>query len=273
MPDAFADAALRGSLLHSALQQLYQPCLGTANLPDASSVPAAVESALRERSAFHRLSALQYESERMRLIRVLEEWLEKDCERSYARIYALEQGRETSLCGHPIRVRADRIDQLDDGSLLIIDYKSSKRDSGAWARLRLGETQVPLYARLLQEEQTVGGIALATVRHGECLLDGVVQDSAHDFDKLRHLNGKSRNLDKRFADWPAAIASWQQSIDALATEIIQGLCSNVLYDRNHPGLEDFQLVLRHEEGEAWLQQQAPGGEKAHRAPPMGGEAE
>ncbi len=264
IPDAFADAALRGSLLHGALQRLYQPSLGSTQLPDVASIPEAVENALRERNAFQRLSLLQFESEKFRLIRVLEEWLEKDGQRPSFRIHALELPLEAPLLGHPIRVRADRIDQLDDGSLLIIDYKSSKRATNAWARPRLGEAQVPLYARLLEGTLSegagtsarlrVGGIALAAVKHGECLLDGVVSDSAHACDKLQPLSGKGRNLDKRFNDWPAAMAFWQESIDALAAEYIRGDCSNVVYDRSHPGLADFQLLLRHSEGEAWLLQ-------------------
>lgn len=254
MPDAFADPALRGSLLHSALQRLYQPCLGTHKLPEASTIPAAVESALRERNAYQRLSQLQYEAEKLRLVRVLEEWLELDSQRPASTLHALEQPLETDLLGHPIRLRADRIDQLDDGSLLIIDYKSSKRPTSAWARQRLGEAQLPLYAHLIQDTAKVGGIALATVKHGECLLDGVVNDAAHAFDKLQALNGKSRGLDKRFEDWPAAMAFWQESINALAGEFIRGECGNVVYDRYHPGLDEFQLLLRHSEGETWLLQ-------------------
>lgn len=276
MPDALADAALRGSLLHSALQRLYQPCLGSTKLPDATTIPAAVESALRERDAYQRLSLLQYESEKLRLIRVLEEWLEKDRQRPSFRTHALELPLEAPLLGHSIHLRADRIDELDDGSLLIIDYKSSKRATNAWARPRLGEAQLPLYARLLEGTATssgaeaeegagakakarIGGIALATVKHGECLLDGVVSNPAHAFDKLQPLEGNCRNLDKQFDDWPAAMTFWQESIDALAAEYIRGACGNVVYDRFHPGLADFQLLLRHSEGEAWLLQTSTGG--------------
>lgn len=255
MPDAFADAAYRGTLLHSALQRLYQPFVGTNSLPGVEAVPVAVENALREKNAFQRLSLLQYEAERSRLVRVLEEWLEKDSARPILKISALEQPLETQLCGHPVNLRADRIDQLPDGSYLIIDYKSSKRATSAWARNRLGEVQVPLYARLLDrgdpEGMTVGGIALATVRHGECLLDGVVQDASNSFDKLKDLSGRSSNLQKRFEDWAAAFAYWQQSIDELALEFIGGECGNVLYDPSHPGLDEYQILLRHNEGEAW----------------------
>jgi hypothetical protein len=109
---------------------------------------------------------------------------------------------------------------------------------------------------MLEGSQTVGGIALATVRHGDCQIDGVVSNNAHDFDKLKHLEGKSRSLDKTFSDWPSAMAFWQQSIDSLAGEYIRGECRNVLYDRSHPGLDEYQLLLRHSEGEAWLVQNA-----------------
>jgi hypothetical protein len=255
MPDAFADAAYRGTLLHSALQRLYQPFVGTNTLPGAEAVPVAVENALREKNAFQRLSPLQYEAERSRLVRVLEEWLEKDSTRPILKISALEQPLEAHLCGHPVNLRADRIDQLTDGSYLIIDYKSSKRATSAWARNRLGEVQVPLYARLLEsgdpDGTNVGGIALATVRHGECLLDGVVQDASNSFDKLKDLSGKSSNLDKRFENWAVAFTCWQRSIDELALEFIGGECGNVLHDPKHPGLDEYQVLLRHNEGEAW----------------------
>jgi hypothetical protein len=197
---------------------------------------------------------LQYEAEKLRLARVLEEWLELDSQRPGSKLHALEHPLDTDLMGHPIRLRADRIDQLDDNSLLIIDYKSSKRPTNAWARPRLGEAQLPLYAHLIGGAAKVGGIALATVKHGECMLDGVVDDGAYAFDKLQALNGKSRGLDKRFEDWPAAMKFWQESINALAGEFIGGECRNVVYDRNHPGVDEFQLLLRHSEGETWLLQ-------------------
>src|SRR5690625_7932510 len=75
-----------------------------------------------------------------------------------------------------LNLRIDRIDQLPDGRLLLIDYKtglSAKLPSKEWQRSRPIELQLPMYAGYLQGQQRpVAGMAIAKVNATKPELDG-----------------------------------------------------------------------------------------------------
>jgi ATP-dependent helicase/nuclease subunit B len=279
MPEPFADALWRGSLLHRALQALYQPVLGKIGVPAASSIPGAVEAALQAMRAFNRLTPIQYRAEQLRLQRVLHDWLELERSRAEFRVIALEQKLETTLLGHPIQLRIDRADQLAgqvdaradaradadagagepaQGSILVIDYKSGKTDLGPWSKDRLGEAQLPLYAISWQQAGShpgeVTGMALAQVKYGETSVKGVVADAAHEFGSVRTFGTKGGAVHKRFSDWNEALQHWKSAIEALATEFIQGDARNIVYDPKNLREDELSPLLRLEEGAEWLRQ-------------------
>jgi ATP-dependent helicase/DNAse subunit B len=76
-----------------------------------------------------------------------------------------EQPRELVVGGLRLRARIDRIDRLDDGSLVVIDYKSTAPSLAAWEGSRPDEPQLPLYATSLPE--AVSAVAFAQVRTGD----------------------------------------------------------------------------------------------------------
>jgi hypothetical protein len=124
----------------------------------------------------------------------------------------------------------------------------------------LREPQLPLYAVLLSQQSgiRVGAIALATVRGGECSLQGFAADPAACFDRVKSFDGRRSGITGRFSDWTAVMVHWEQSIDSLAREIISGNCSNVAFDRTNPALDDLDILLRRDEGEAWCLEHGQG---------------
>jgi ATP-dependent helicase/nuclease subunit B len=269
MPEPFADAAWRGSLLHRALQALYQRMLGKTGVPPDDSVPGAVESALQAMHAFNRLTPIQYRAEQLRLVRVLHDWLELERTRPPFRVIALEQKLETTLLGHPIHLRIDRADQLpaaaDTASgetvadeVLVIDYKSGKTDLGPWSVDRLGEVQLPLYALSFPHTEVnpgrVSGLALAQVKFGETGVKGVVANPAHEFGSVRSFGQKGSAVHKRFSDWAEALQHWRAAIEQLAGEFIRGDARNLVFDPRSLQDDDLLPLLRLEEGAEWLRQ-------------------
>lgn len=259
-PAPFADPALRGTLMHSALQFLFAAHAGQPGAPGGSDIAPAVDLALKKNRAQQKLLPVSLEAERLRLQKLLAEWLDFESGRSDYSVELREETISADLLGHPILVRADRVDRVGDGGRLVIDYKSSKGSTAGWAQERLRQAQLPLYAVLLarDEQVPVSGIALATVRSGEYRMEGVTADLSSVFDRIYALEQSKNTLTRSFETWQALLAHWQHAIDGLAGEIIAGLAHNVVYDSQILAWSDLQILLRHHEGEAWLLEHGEG---------------
>ena len=118
------------------------------------------------------------ELEELRLTRLVTEWLEL---RSRPR--RLRGRGNRSRAQHRRRrltldLRLDRIDRLNDGSLLVIDYKSGDVSPKSWELPRPDDVQLPLYAGFALEDQELGGLVFAKVRAGDLEFAGRVGDAA-----------------------------------------------------------------------------------------------
>ena len=91
-----------------------------------------------------------------RLTRLVSEWLAYEQGRLPFRIAQIETKSEITIAGLKLRLRLDRVDELPDGSRLIIDYKSSDVGPSAWSGDRPDDVQLPLYATFAMEESLEG---------------------------------------------------------------------------------------------------------------------
>ena len=109
------------------------------------------------------------ELEELRLTGLVSEWLEYEASRVDLKLSETEAGRSVQLAGLDFDLRLDRIDRLNDGSLLVIDYKSGDVSPKSWDLPRPDDVQLPLYAgfALEREEEILGGLVFAKVRAGE----------------------------------------------------------------------------------------------------------
>ena len=64
------------------------------------------------------------ELEEKRLVRLVTEWLEYERTRVPFTVDATEEDANPTIAGLTLKLRLDRLDRLNDGSLLVIDYKS-----------------------------------------------------------------------------------------------------------------------------------------------------
>jgi hypothetical protein len=86
------------------------------------------------------------ELERMRLGALVTEWLQYERTRADFSVARTELDTDASVAGLSLNLRIDRIDRLNDGSLLVIDYKSGNVSPALWELPRPEDVQVPLYA-------------------------------------------------------------------------------------------------------------------------------
>jgi ATP-dependent helicase/DNAse subunit B len=118
------------------------------------------------------------ELEELRLARHVVEWLQFEAARIAFEVAETEAGRHVSIAGLGFDLRLDRIDRLNDGSLLVIDYKTGDVSQKSWELPRPDDVQLPLYAgfALDRENETLGGLVFAKVRPGDKCFAGHVGD-------------------------------------------------------------------------------------------------
>jgi probable DNA repair protein len=120
-----------------------------------------------------------------------------------------------------IRFRPDRVDRLEDGSLVILDFKTSgtPRTASAWKDARPKEPQLPLYLALLRAKgRVVEGIAFGNLpARDRCELVGA---GAREFSKKFH--PPSQKKARTRADYDAAVAEWIAAVESLAHAYLEG---------------------------------------------------
>jgi RecB family exonuclease len=105
------------------------------------------------------------------LQKVLAEWLNIEKSRSEFTVADTEAGRVIAIGGLQVRLRADRVDTLPDGSQIILDYKTGQLKSRGWEGERPDEPQLPLYCAT--SDKPVAGAAFAIIRVGELRFRGL----------------------------------------------------------------------------------------------------
>ncbi|MGB6691398.1 MAG: PD-(D/E)XK nuclease family protein, partial [Terracidiphilus sp.] len=226
-------AAQRGQLIHAVLHAIWAgPPGGIRTLAELLAladreafVAAHVHRVLREEiptGLRERLPRRYLELEETRLIRLVCEWLEYESTRHTFAVSHTEADRRIAVAGLEFTVRLDRIDQLNDGTLLVIDYKTGSVAPKSWDLPRPDDVQLPLYAgfALDREEESLGGLVFARVQTGErkmAFAGRVFSPGSTLFDGLSGNNALAKNpltLDDLLA--------WRDYIEQLARDFVAG---------------------------------------------------
>jgi len=206
-------ARLRGIAAHRAAESLLGDLPAQTDLAGkAGAVAHSVERALAKLFGRARapLAAL-YELEGEQLMRVLAALLRAETLRAPFRVRAVEQRATVTVGPLTFDVRIDRIDELADGTLAIVDYKTSERaTSGDWFGPRLRDAQVPLYAS--QSAETVRAAVVARLTPAEARYFGFWPDGAFP----------GRAAKAAHPDATAQLELWRAQLAELAAELAAG---------------------------------------------------
>ena len=221
------NAMERGILTHDALAYLWKQLASKTKLDTLSGTN--LEEILSN-SANNALSNLQsdkrtrfsqsfYEIELQRLTNVLSNWLDTERKRSDFTVAAIEQKELIQVGNLILNVRIDRIDVLENGQSIIIDYKTNRQSIQTLIGDCPDEPQLPLYLVMANSHQQTAGIAFAIVKAGEFGFIGILQDS----DLLPDVKAYSQLTGcKHFGSWRELIATWRQQLIALAEGFSSG---------------------------------------------------
>jgi len=95
---------------------------------------------------------------------VVGQWLLLEKQRQPFRMFEQEEGRRVTLGGLRMTIRADRVDQLENGELVILDYKTGECRASDWEGSRPDEPQLPIYA--VTAEAPVAGVFFGRLKTG-----------------------------------------------------------------------------------------------------------
>ncbi len=191
--DAGLSAAEKGKALHEALHLIWGE-VGTRD--GLMELSAGEEEEIIQRNVSAAVdkcgSGLSAAVEKIRLTRLIGAWLQLERRRLPFTVIAREQKREIEIGGLRLEVRTDRVDELADGRLVIIDYKTGNVAPSVWEGPRLDEPQVPLY--YVSSDVPVAGAAFARIRADRLGFQGMVENTAlpefkacsGDFEQWRH---------------------------------------------------------------------------------------
>ncbi len=178
-PPRGLDAMTRGSLVHRVLQALW------------TEHGAAIASAPRRRDHVTLACARAIDGEearlgdrpklraieQARLVTLVEAWLDVDRELPTGRSFEVEKELLHRVDDHAIRLRADRIDTLADGRVVVVDYKTGAHQKFTdWGEMRPREPQLPLYAAALGAGR-VAALAFARVHVEGCGYRGMAVEA------------------------------------------------------------------------------------------------
>ena len=219
-PHAGLDAMERGILVHRVLAgawdqlrtKTHLDAIGEGEL-EALLAHAADEAVTRvKRNRPATLAGRFAEVEKRRLARLARAWLEMERE---ARgddftVAAVEDKRNLVIGPLTLRGKLDRVDELEDGRRIVIDYKSSAGPASAWLGERPDEPQLPLY--LVATEPDAVAIAFAQVKAGDMKFAALAADET-----LLPVRKSLPDI-----GWDAQVAAWRKVLARLATQFAAG---------------------------------------------------
>ena len=227
--------AERGSIVHDALCTVWGHLESSAGLArcDEQARRTLVEDAVGEaiqqleaRAARRHCSVRQrvgfvcLDLEAQRVSKLLLGWLALEAKRTVPfTVEEREATHELTVANLTLRLRPDRVDRLEDGRRLVIDYKTGTVQRSHWLGERPTDPQLPLYAMLDPEVQ---GISFARVHHdspefaslGEAL--GLLKKESPLATQL----GSSEAAMAQ--DWEQLTALWRDRITGLAEDFTAG---------------------------------------------------
>jgi len=216
-PVAGFSAIERGNLLHDALAIIWKQLNDQHTLLALDetalttlinqTTQSVVDSLKQKRGTSIGVFYAQLEQER--LTQLIADWLAQEKTRPAFSVVAIEEEVQIEFAGLPLRLRIDRIDQLANGDLLLIDYKTGQPKLQSWQGERMDEPQLPLYA--VTASKQVAAIAFAQINAKAMKWIGTGE-----------LNTNHDGINPGKQPWQQQLQEWQMHLQQLADDFIQG---------------------------------------------------
>ena len=226
--DLGLDSAERGTLVHQVLYKVWKRLKNRSGLLVLSSdelesvIQQEVDKVIGE-VAYVQKMFIDVETKRLR--QLVGNWLKLEMTRDKDfRINSLELPLTFSRSGLEFTLKVDRIDELEDGSLLLIDYKTGNASKSSWLDQRVQDPQMPVYFFALTKMlgDNVGALAFANTKN--LTFDGLCEQDV-SMKGINQVENNNRGKLKNFENWGQLRQHWDQNIETLVNEVKQGCAS------------------------------------------------
>jgi len=216
---------LHGSLVHSVLEHFWIETKTQAALLalDEESLNRRVrkhvdfvtfgERGLKQRPAFRGVEA-------DRVHRHVMDYLAIEKDREDFEVVGFEKEILPVIKGQPIRLIIDRVDKLQSGEEIIIDYKTGKVEPKKWFGDRPEDPQLPLYA--ISADKPPAAMVFGIVRDDGCLYKGVVKRGGLLPDLPPKASKATQELIDAGYEMSKTIENWRQILHHLMAGFLAG---------------------------------------------------
>jgi probable DNA repair protein len=219
-----------GTLMHRALELLWRElqtqqallALGEEELrilvQRCSAEALEAQRRLNPATLADRYSSLELD----RLQQKILAWLEVERLRGPFRVIGFEEQREFSAGGVQVNLKLDRIDELEDGGLVVLDYKTGQVTPSRWFGARPEDPQLPLYgvaARGAGGDRPVAAVAFAQIRADKVTISGVVRGAGVLPGLPVNRKGELKDAAEQ---WPRVLEDWGVVLERLGTAFSEG---------------------------------------------------
>ncbi len=221
-------AIQRGEILHGALSDIWKSLESQAQLLKTTDeqlkdlIQQCVEQQVKhfskkEPEAF---GDTYVQLEITRQSKLIERWLDDEKQRPNFSVAANEESVKVEFAGLPLNLRLDRMDKLDSGELILIDYKTGNPNPKSWGSERPEEPQLPLYC--LCYNQDIDAVLFAQINTRDIAIKGLGSLSEPINGVIDSTKAGALDLPET---WEDIQAHWKTSLENLAQEFLQGDCS------------------------------------------------
>lgn len=224
-PEQLGWSALeRGVLVHNCLESFWrqhdQAALQALTAEQLHSVLAKIIKQQVQRQSLTLkqapvLNDVLISAEQQRLLALLSAWLDMEKQREPFKILALEQPLTINLAQLNLSVRLDRLDQLANGAVVLIDYKTGLVNLQDWWHEPCLAPQLPLYALSIQPQ--ADAILYGIVALPKPQLKGLAAEGVAVYADSAGQKGITE-----VQNWPQLQQRWQQDVAQLAQAFCQG---------------------------------------------------
>jgi ATP-dependent helicase/nuclease subunit B len=232
----------RGIMLHHALEVCWRQLKSHENLcamEDADfhhfceeTARSTVDQYLKNQDTSK--YSLLWIVEKLRLQKLIENWLTLEKNRPPFVVLEHETKRFIKIGDLTLTIQIDRIDQLNNGNLMIIDYKSGKNAISAWFGERPEQPQLPIYYVYGNpSSQPFSAVAFAQLRADDLKFLGLHDETLASADFFpKGVKAFQSVSDAAPQSWTDLSRYWQNILQQLSNEFCQGnLCKDPMGDR------------------------------------------
>lgn len=224
------DPRQHGTLFHVAMEYFWEDVRTHANLLALSEdeleaqILSVIERSMSDNDIDTALQGLQSRH----LYQLINNWINRvERYRQPFEVVDLELEQAIEISNFNISVTVDRIDKLDSGQKVVIDYKTGQNNAiKTWGEPRIENPQLPLYAGTDEE---VEGICFAQVFPNQNKFIGTTSEDGIVGSLKAPENNQS--LKKSLQSWDEAKLHWASSLNMLGDEVSQGLATITPLDK------------------------------------------